>query len=61
MGLKLWGSLASKLDGYPAGLDSPLSGSKPVHEENCQGIKLRIAHKIKRQNSRYHDDIIKAF
>ena len=29
-----------------------LSGAKPVHEENCQGIKLRIAHKIKRLNSR---------
>ena len=45
-------SLTSKLDGYPTGWDSPLSGSKPVHEENCQGIKLRIAHKIKRLNSR---------
>ena len=45
-------SLTSKLDGYPAGWDSPLSGAKPVHEENCQGIKLRIAHKIKRLNSR---------
>ena len=44
-------SLTSKLDGYPAGWDSPLSGSKPVHEENCQGIKLRIAYKIKRLNS----------
>ena len=30
----------------------PFRGSKPVHEENCQGIKLRIAHKIKRLNSR---------
>ena len=28
--------------------ESTLSGAKPVHEENCQGIKLRIAHKIKR-------------
>ena len=32
-----------------------------LDEENCQGIKLRIAHKIKRLNSHYHDDIIKAF
>ena len=52
LSLNQWDSLTSKLDGYPTGWDSPLSGAKPVHEENCQGIKLRKAHKIKRLNSR---------
>jgi hypothetical protein len=41
-GLNLWGSLTSKLDGYPIDLDPSPAGAKPVHEENCFGIKLHL-------------------
>ena len=40
MGLRWWSSLASKLAGYSITLTPPLSGKKPVHDENCFGIKL---------------------
>ena len=40
MGLRWWSSLASKLAGYSITLAPPLSGKKPVHDENCFGIKL---------------------
>ena len=42
MGLNLWGSLTSKLDGYPIDLNPSPAGAKPVHEENCFGIKLHL-------------------
>ena len=64
--MELWcgsdgAAFASKLAVCPITPTPPLTGLKPAYDENCQGIKLRIAHKIKRLNSRYHDDIIKAF
>ena len=37
----LWDGLTSKLDGYSTGWSSPPTGVKPVHDENCLGIKLR--------------------
>ena len=39
--LQEWDSLTSKLDGYPSRLSLIPYGVKPVHNENCLGIKLR--------------------
>ena len=55
--MELWcvsdgAAFASKLAVCPITSTPPLTGLKPAYDENCQGIKLRIAHKIKRLNSR---------
>ena len=40
MGLKRWGDLTSKLDGYLHNFNPTPTGEKPVRDENCLGIKL---------------------